>query len=218
MAALGKAIDQKSQVSVDPTSLPDKGEAGILFGDLASGHFILLGVRNTAGTYQVVREVFIDWASQGVVAVATTSAVKHWLRLTSNDSRVPLVVGAGMWKFEAGWSTSGPTSGWSFASNINAARFYQYTGMYARTVGGAIGSTMTIKFDNWQSISGKGQRANEWYVYRDPSLPGTPDLVGAERALRRLRQSYTAAHVCTAKIARCDDANTGCDRTPMGAI
>lgn len=217
-AALGQGIDHKCQVKVTPTSMVSNSEAGIFIGDMAAGNFILLGLRNNGGIYQVVRETFREWAQYSVVVEATTSAVPHWLRIFAQDSRNVIVIGAGLTQFDVGWSTTGPTSGFALEVDLQHKKNYQWAGVYLRSVNGvALGGAVTVNFDDWFSLSGKGDRPNTWYVYRDPALPGTPDLVGADRILQRLRQSHTAAHITTATTARCGVANT-VGRTPMGNL
>jgi hypothetical protein len=66
---------------IAPTTLPSKAELGIAFHDWGRNHAILIGLRNNAGTYQIVTEQFTAGVSQGVVVRATTALQAHWLHL-----------------------------------------------------------------------------------------------------------------------------------------
>lgn len=55
-----------------------------------------------------------------------------------------------------------------------------------------------------------------WYAYRDPGLPGTPDMEGAERLARRLSPSFGSGHAVSSLSFSAGEPGTG--RVPMGAI
>lgn len=55
-----------------------------------------------------------------------------------------------------------------------------------------------------------------FFVYRDPSLPGTPDLVAAQAIIDQICHSHTQGHVITSLSFKCDDANSLCDRDRLG--
>lgn len=61
-----------------------------------------------------------------------------------------------------------------------------------------------------------GKQRFNWYAYRNPGLGGSYDLEGARGVVRRVKPAHTNADAITVKSTRCDDADTGCDWTPLG--
>ena len=55
-----------------------------------------------------------------------------------------------------------------------------------------------------------------FHVYRDPALPGTPDLAAAQLELDIVAQSHTLGRVCESKSMICDEAESLCDRDLVG--
>jgi len=99
---------------------------------------------------------------------------------------------------------------------------FDWMGMYARSfnysASQVLGGARDISIDNAIMRNPFGTRPYRWYVYRDPALPGTPDIIGAEAAVLRLQQSQTIGHVTTFKSMLADTVGAVADRTPSGAI
>lgn len=212
MAIGGNGKGAQILAKVTPTTLGASSEVGIFLGDRAAGNFILLGVRNNAGTIQVVHEVFNGWLSVGttVDAVLGGGLAPTWLIIRRSL--------ADLNAFDVLWNITAEAGPYSSAL-AQAAGFAntQWAGMYARSIGAGT-PTIDAKFDDVKVRAPYGDRSFRLYVYRDPALTGRPDLVAAQNILAGLRQAHTDAHLVTAKIALCDDANTQCDSTPMGSI
>jgi hypothetical protein len=206
-------------LKVTPTTLPPGAEVGLVFWDWARANGFFLGVRNQGGAIQVVSERFLRGVSQGVTVHATTSLTAHWLQLTGN--RKTLVrdpTGESLHSHTVRWSTTGPTTGFASASAIPFVYCVNWVGMYARANVAQIGSALDASFGAVAVRSPRGTRPFHWYVFRDPALPGVPDLVGARRAIDRLKQAFTRATVIQSKSLVCDDANSGCDQSPLGGF
>jgi hypothetical protein len=199
-----------------PTTIPTAGEVGIFLANFATGDLILLGLKH-AGNYFVTCETFRAWASQGAafapVDLGAGLPANLWLHLRH--------AGAGSADIEnmlAAWSTTSGTAGFTTSAAIAHKWRAQWAGHYVRSVGGAIASALDSKFDDSDTRAPFGERSFFFYVYRDPALPGRPDLVGANHIIRQLKQAHTHVAVITNKSTLCDDVTTPCDLGPLGGI
>jgi hypothetical protein len=209
-------------LSLTPTSLPSGAEVGLVFFDFARTHAFLFGVARNFNTFSVVSERFLRGVSQGGTIHTTTSQTTHWLQIVQNTSAlIHDPTGESLQPHTVSWSTTGPTTGFSSATNIPFCYCVNWVGMYARQQTGVsttLGVALDVSFGAVAVRSGRGMRPFYWYVVRDPTLPGTPDLVGARLAINRLKQAHTKANVITSKSLLFDDPNTGFDRGPCGGI
>lgn len=194
-----------------PTTLPDKGEAGIAFYDWVGGNALLFGLRNTAGVYQLVTESFQGWKSQGVVVQQNSALVTHWLHLYQQAT-------AG--KFTAAWSTTSQLTGYQASPDITSPQAFSFVGPYVRSTDPTVGlaGALDVSFDDAILRNPFGTRPFQWFIFRDPTLPGAFDLPGARGVLKRLKQAHTAATVITSKSLFCDSNDSTCDGGPCGAI
>lgn len=56
-----------------------------------------------------------------------------------------------------------------------------------------------------------------FFIYRDPALPGTYDVAGAQDVVDRMAHSHTMGHVIESVDLLCDDPHSLCDRDLLGA-
>lgn len=207
------------------TLFPANSEAGIVYFDWANGNYIFFGVRNTAGVIQVGYQRFSLWAptDPAWVVLATTSAIDHYLRIADEHSLYTgffIGGGPGTTKFDLSWSTIGnsPESDFTTQTNIVAQSNFNRAGFYFRTIG-VLGSAADVRFANdFQLRIGNGRRPYRLYVYRDPAIPGRPDVQGANAVLATMKHGYTHAAVITSKSLLCDSSSSGCDLGPMGCL
>jgi hypothetical protein len=200
-----------------PTTLGATSEVGLWWGDLVHGNLVLMGYRST---FDIVTEVFTSWASGGATVRGNLgSLVTAWLHLFSQDlgALVPIDNNE-VQKFTAAWSTTAEAGPYTSVANI-AAGFAdkQWAGMYARTIGAGT-PTIDVKFDDFKTRAPYGDRSFFWYVFRDPALTGTPDLIGGQKIISELGQAHTRGALITVKASLCDDPSSLCDLTPLGAI
>jgi hypothetical protein len=115
------------------------------------------------------------------------------------------------------YSSTSATTGFT-ETQVNTGMKPQWAGLGA--VADAILPTdLEAHFSNFVLISYNGDRAFNWYAYRDPALAGDADMVGAELLALKMRPAHTYAGACTSKSVLCDDARDGlCDRGPLGAL
>lgn len=208
-------------LKVTPATLPSGADVGLVFWDWRGLNAFLLGVRNNAGTIQVISERFIHGISQGVTVHAVTALAAHWLQLTQNVPATTLIndpTGETLQNHTVKWSTTSAIAGFTAAAGIPFVYCVNWIGMYARANVAAIPTALDASFDDVAIRSGRGTRTARWYVFRDPTLPGAADLQAAHVALQRLKHAHTVASAITQKSLLCDDVNSGCDRGPMGAL
>lgn len=200
-----------------PTSISSTGEVGIVLGDRARGNFVLLGVRNNAGVYQIITEAFTAWASAGATVRAVTALATHWLHLlhpVAGSAFGP----SSVWSMSAAWSVTSQLTGYTRYDGITLPARLNWAGFYIRSTAAGTPALTDIKFTSSILRCPYGDRSLRFYVYRDPAIPGSPDLLAAHRIVQALKQAHTDGTVITAKSLLCDDASGGCDRGPMGAI
>lgn len=195
------------------TALPSSAaEAGLYLRHGYNGDHLLFGVRRTAGVYEVVSTRY-----RGNVAVAastvyaTVSNAPRWLRLRPASGS--FIQGAADATHELGWSADGST--WSTATELWANAF-RWIGFYVR--GANLSANLDVRFDDWRARTPYGSRPFCVYVYRDPGLGGSPDMLGASALLKRFRHAYVHHAAISSRSLLCDDTGSGCDLGPMGGI
>lgn len=200
--------------SIIPTTLPTSCEVGVAFFDWCAGNGVLFGLRNNAGTFQLIVERFVGFVSQGVSVEATVTLVHMWLFLQQLEGATATTPAT----YQAAWSTTAQLGPYvSFPTFINPAPF-QRVGFYARTFGGAsLATALDMSFNDLIVRNPHGPRPFWWYAFRDSTLPGAPDLAGAESALKRLEQAQAGGHVITLTSAIADTDRVA-DTVPAGVI
>lgn len=66
-------------------------------------------------------------------------------------------------------------------------------------------------------LSGHPEEIYRFFIHRDPTLPGTYDVVGAQALLDDLSHSHTQGHVIESIDFMCDDEFSLCDSDLLGA-
>lgn len=67
------------------------------------------------------------------------------------------------------------------------------------------------------SAMGDDREIFRFFVYRDPGLPGTYDIEGAQALIDQIAPSHTAGYAIESVDLCCDDAYSLCDRDLLGA-
>lgn len=55
-----------------------------------------------------------------------------------------------------------------------------------------------------------------FFIYRNPALPGTPDIASAQALVDKMSHSHTQGHVVQSISLLCDDPFSLCDRDRLG--
>lgn len=66
------------------------------------------------------------------------------------------------------------------------------------------------------ALAGRPRLVYKFYIYRDPTLPGTPDLETTQAEVNRLKHSHTSGVVIESKSFKTDDPNSLTDRDILG--
>lgn len=197
-------------------NLPDGGETGVIGWDFENGHRINFGIRNTAGSYQIVYQKHEYGVPTAAVLGAVVGNVPIWFRMTFRglgDTIIPVHSTSVTLEY----SVTGPTSGFVVAvADYQVRKGLAWMGFYARSTTTALTGVIADYFDDARVRIPYGSRALQGYVYRDPALAGSPDLIAGNRVIRTLKQAHTAMTVISDLELKCDDASTVCDEAPMG--
>jgi len=205
---------------ITPTSIVSGGEVGVTFIDRVHNTGLLLGLRYD-GAWKVISERFRSRVSQGVVTEQIFGGMPAaiWLFLHQQDpggGAPEFVTVADNAFYDCGWSTVSAVDGYSIDGGFSNPPKFQWAGMYARTIGGAV-AAIDATFSETILRAPFGDRSSRFAVFRDPNVPGNPDMEAAHNAIQRIKQAHTAGTAVTDTSLRCDSAG-GCDRGPMGAI
>lgn len=194
-------------------TLPANTFVGLWMHDRVTGDALWFGVQDVAG----VRK--LGWRAQvghvlGAFNVLVTPSLDqpYWLRIASSAGLT-----AGM--FDLSWSITGPNTGFTVAT-VNAGIVVpQWAGVAATCTDAATATNLTATFDDFKAFSFNGLWTFEWFLYRDPALPGTADMDGAQALLQRVKPAHTFAGVCSSKSVLCNDPIFGrAARGPCGAV
>jgi len=60
-------------------------------------------------------------------------------------------------------------------------------------------------------------QAYNFHIFRDPDLPGTPDLYAAQIEADKMKHAHTRVRVFAKKSFYCDDPDSLCDRDLLGS-
>lgn len=63
---------------------------------------------------------------------------------------------------------------------------------------------------------GDARKIYQFFIYRNPALPGTPDFAAAQEMVDRMKPSHTLGQVIASVNFLCDDPNSLCDRDRLG--
>lgn len=190
-------------------------EAGLYLRHGYNGDHMFFGVQRVGGVYSVVSQRYrgnIAIDATPVVHAVVTSA-DRWLRLRRVEGGAFIGTSADC-PIELGWSADGAT--YSTASPT-WANVFRWAGFYLRG-SASLPANTDVRFDQWKCRTPYGSRPFCVYVYRDPGLGGSPDVLGASALLRRFRHAYVHEAAITSRSLRCDDTGSGCDLGPMGGI
>jgi hypothetical protein len=168
---------------------------------------LYLGIRSDgAGVYTLVaRSSGVDTDLE-TIAGAWDPAEPVWLRAIADEPGI----------YRVGYSLTGPETG--FVEALHAGPVSPDEAGLAIEPGTATGDTAHALFDDFLTRTPHGARAFHWYAYRDPGLPGSPDMQGARAVVTKLKPAHTHGAAITTLSVLCDNAETVCDREPLGGI
>lgn len=197
-------------------ALPLNTIVGLFAYNRRSNNALWFGVKNVGGVRQLGYQAFVAGALGAFVPLVNPSLDQaYWLQLTSPPSEAG---NTGRYIFS--WSTVGPTTGFTSSATIaGLPTDIEWIGAAAMSTDAALAANLQATFDDLLVRSPHGRRPFGWYAYRDPGLPGAPDMATGNAVARRIKPAHTFASAIESKSVLCDDPELGlCDHGPMGAL
>jgi len=189
--------------------LPSTAIVGLYLYNRLTNDSLWFGVKNDGGTRKLGWVQLKAGVLGSFTALANPSTdAAYYLRITRNTAEG---------SYELFWSLTDFVAG----SKVNISSSIQdveWAGVAAMATASGLGSNLLATFDNFTCRIPHGDRAFHWYAYRDPMLPGTPDMFAAQNIVRTIKPAHTYAYAITSLSLLCDDTGSGCDAGPMGGI
>lgn len=187
---------------------------GLFLYNFRTGKAFWFGVWNNAGAYDIAHATFDGSVSTGFTAGLTelasnigTANLRLRIRASDTDaSAITLEWGIGAASFDAAFASA------SITLDIEP----DYVGIGALDEVAGFSGNLTVDFDDFLVRSPRGERAFHWYAMQDGS--GSPDMIGAQRLIERLKPAHTHAAAISSLSLLCDDPASGCGRGPMGGV
>lgn len=208
------------QANIVPSgALPNGGEVGLVLWDFARQHAIVFGINFNGSVYNLVHQRYEGNVQvENLVVDVASSNVSTWLRMTLAKNPT-LAQGQPRTSVSLAYSTTSAIAGFANAAvGLDVPNSYAWAGMYVRTANATLGGSVGWKFDDARLRVPNGTRQFDWYVFRDTTLPGSPDMAGATAAVRRLKQSHTYAAAIVNKQLLLEDPTTPLGLGPMGGF
>ena len=202
--------DAELSVLIDSDSLATDDEtlAGIALYDQVTNDLVIWGLYATGGGTVTLGEVQIAAGVQAtIVSHGVAPARPFHLNLKYTGSGV----------CELGTATAADRNTVTVVSTTTAPSdpAFVLLGLFGLVATGA-STPDSLDFDDFRLFTPGGLRVFSWYAFRDLSLPGTPDIPGAQALLDRIKPAHTLAGAVTNKAVLADDPDSLLDIGPLG--
>jgi hypothetical protein len=196
-------------------TLPLNTLVGLFAYNRRSNNALWFGVKNVGGTLELGYQVRVNNVLSAFTSIVNASNTPYWLQLISQNE----TPNSGL--YNVAYSTTGPSSGFTTVacSPIGGCPTdIEWVGVAALSAG-AIASSLSASFESFSVRCLNGLRPFCWYAYRNMSLPGTPDMIGGNLTVQRIKPAHTFAAAIGSMSVLCDDPLYGLpDRGPMGGF
>lgn len=211
----GQPFIAQVKLSTYWASLPTNTMVGLFLFNYRTGDALWFGVKDVAGVRKLGWMPSINGIMGAFTVLVTPSLDQaYWLRVVPPTGAVG---GIGTYRF--GWSTTGPTTGFTEAQITTGVASIEWAGVAATSLAATIATDLNATFDDFVLRSINGDRPFYWYAFRDPALAGNADLPGAVQLALKLRPAQTYAGVTENRSVIWDDGRDGLwDRGPLGAL
>ncbi|MEO7731241.1 MAG: hypothetical protein ABIY55_09735 [Kofleriaceae bacterium] len=194
-------------------------DPGLLFGlvlhNRSTADWLWFGIRNSGGDPEIVYRTAIAGGSPGEIKLlaSPTTFGPFWFRIATDQASSFVDDGA----ITLSYSAVGPLTGFvEFPINTGNRGGWGWAGFAVTATSASVAAT-ALTFDDFVLHNADSLRPFIWYALRDLSAPGTPDMVGSDRLVQKVKPAYTHAAAITRRVVLCDDAADGlCDHGPLG--
>lgn len=197
-------------------TIPQSTFMGLALHNRDVGEWLWFGIYNNGGTLQLGYRTAAAGAAPGAwnSLVSPTSIAPYWLRIATSQAQG--FTGGG--PLTLSWSTTSATSGFTsqqVSVGTIAPNGWHYAGFALFATVASTAADTTVTFDDFVLHTADSVSPFVWYAYRNPALPGAPDMAGADALVRRTKPAYTHAAAIAALQCICDDLLNGrCDAGP----
>lgn len=211
-STIPNTIGQERALAKMTMTAPVNGvEIGVFFANRGLSNYILLGLRDNSGTFQVMTEVFTGWTSGGATIRGTIGAnpAAIWLHLHQQADAT--------WIAE--WSTAGETSGYTASPSFAGfgSSPVHWAGFYFRSTG-PIGGGAQADVDMFTLRTPNGTRPLNGYVLLDRALGFKPDIAGARSTIQAMAHGFTHLSFITNPVMLAGDPDSGAGEAPCGPV
>ncbi len=207
--SLASGVDAWVHGKIDVVTLASNTIQGIAIGNGVADDWLFVGVSIDSGTNCIATlratGSLLD-ASQTVIVTPWTNDPTYF-RIHSD--------GAGGYLVKHGTSDAAAAAATGIAVSGPVAP--TWAGFCVVSQDTANTRTSQIRFDDFFSHTPQGDQRLHWYAYRNPADVGSPDMAGARLLVSRLKPAHTIASAIQVTRVLCDDADSRCDREPIGA-
>jgi len=195
-------------------SLGENGAAvGVFLQNRVTGDVHLFGIKRNAGANKwwyatILAGVFTE--TFGPTIAAGTS---YWLRYVDRSAVSP---GTADVTYQVDGTTyDGPWTTLATLPAMNGER--QWCGLFMSDSTNPVVTGSSVNVESFRLYAPRSPIVFNWYIYRDPGLGGTPDLVGAQLVIDKMQPAHEDGTITAALSCLYDDPNSGYDLTPLGA-
>jgi len=195
--------------SVAPTLGENGAAVGLFVFHAVTGDAHLFGIKRDGGVNKWWHGKIVAGALTEVLGAAVPAGTTYWLRYIDRGATVDLdyrVDGSG---FDGPWTTV-------FDAVASTTPRY-WVGIFCSSSVNPVVTGSSGAFADFRTWTPRGRGAFNWFIYRDPAIGGTPDILGAQLVLNNMMPAHSRGFVSQALTLLFDDADGGFDTTPLGA-
>ncbi|MFH0901903.1 MAG: LamG-like jellyroll fold domain-containing protein [Pseudomonadota bacterium] len=183
---------------------------GLCVYDHSTGDAIQFGLRRTGiGTYQWVKVELRSGVETLTALAGTPPAFPMYLRVLRSG------VDPGTLSFQYS-STSLVAGPWTTLGTATGIAAQTWVGLFLASESASGATNADAKWSESRLWQPSLLDVYRWYVYRNSAEPGSPDLVGAQLVINKMRPSHTTGIVVESIAFAADDPNSLCDRDALG--
>jgi hypothetical protein len=214
-ASVDSHVDLVVQVKLATfwAALPANTIVGLFLYNRRSNDALWFGVANDGGTRKVGwRQYKAGVLSALNVLSSPATDAAHYLRIRKLSA-----TGAAFYELQ--WSTvSFDASTGSVQTISTGLTEPEHVGAAAMSTDAALGAALVATFDDFLTRAPRSRRGFYWYAFRDPGLPGSADLLGANATVKTIKPAHTHAYAIRSRSLLCDDDASVCDGGPLGGL